>query len=218
MKLNILLIAIIMHVLGSSLGLKAETNETLKFITSGNCYTCKLRIEAAVKELPGIVSVSWDSEAKITTVTFDKTQTDIYTIMKKIGSVGHDTEWYKGDDLVYNTKLVGSCCEYPRTLTYDDVKIGYLSLMDQWVSVETNPTNKINLYSANNGNSLNYNITGYDNSPIAINIYSLTGEQVYRSSNITSFGVIDLSSISSGAYLVIMTNQNKTIFQQKIIK
>jgi copper chaperone CopZ len=217
MKLNILFIAIISLLISVNLGLKADTTETVKFITSGNCHLCQVRIEDAVKELPGIVSVRWDAEAKVTTVTFDNTQTDIYTIMKKIASVGHDTEWYQGDNFKY-LALVGTCCEYKRTIDYSNAKIGYLSLMDKWESVNSETTNKIVLYSTNNGNSLNYNIVGYENSPITIHIFSLKGEEVYTNSNVNLWGRIDISYISSGAYIVIMTNQNQTIFQQKIIK
>jgi periplasmic mercuric ion binding protein len=217
MKLNILFIAILVLLIGANIGLKANSSVTLKFVTSGNCYTCELRIEAAVRELAGIDSVSWDAEAKVTTVKFDTTKMDIRTIMKKIASVGHDTEWYKGDDFVYNYKLVGTCCEYLRTLKYDDVKIGYLSLMNQWVSVNSEPINKITLYSLNS-NNLIYNISGYENTPISLNIYSISGAVVYSNSSINPSGEIDLSYIPTGTYIVTMSNQNKTIFVQKIIK
>jgi copper chaperone CopZ len=218
MKLYILLIAIGVLIIGASLSSKADSTETMKFITSGNCIVCEGRIEENVKKLAGITYVYWDSKAKVTTVTFDTTKMDIYTIMKKIASVGHDTEWFKGDDAYYTKQLIGTCCEYPRTIDYSTAKVGYLSLMDKWVSVNTIEPNKINLYSSNNGNLLNYNITGFENNSISITIYSLLGDEVYISSNVKPNGEIDLSQFPVGTYIVTMANQNKTVFTQKIIK
>lgn len=218
MKLNTLVIAIIVLVLGVNLGLKADSLVTMKFVTSGNCIVCEGRIEDAVKKLAGINYIYWDSKAQVTTVKFDSTKMDIRTIMKKIASVGHDTEWFKGDDYFYTNQLVGTCCEYPRTIDYSIAKIGYLSLMDIWVSVDSNPVNNVNLYSSNNGNSLNYSVVGFENSPISVNIYSILGEKVYSNSDIKSSGEIDLSDFLNGTYIVTMINQNKVIFTTKIIK
>ncbi len=217
MKPNILVIISTLLILVSCIVLKAENTETVNFITSGNCIVCEVRIEEAVKKLSGISYVYWDPNTKIAMVTYDTTKTDVYEIMKKIASVGHDTEWFQGDNEKY-AGLIGTCCEYPRTIDYNTAKIGYLSLMDKWVSVQTKLTGEIKLFSVNNGNALNYNITNYDLTQLKLKIYSLSGVEVYSNSNLTSSGTIDLSSFYSGTYFAILTNQNKIIFNKKIIK
>ena len=111
--------------------LKADTT-TVYFPTLGNCYLCKLRIEECVNKLEGIEEVTWDYNTDITTVTYEETITDPYIIMDAIALVGHDTEWFPAPDSSYQT-LVGTCCEYERTMDYTNVQIGYLSLMDLWV-------------------------------------------------------------------------------------
>ena len=90
---------------------------TVAFGTLGNCSICKDRIEGAVKQVPGVISVSWKIISDVTTVTYDSTVTDVYIIMHVIANVGHDTEWFPAPDSAYNL-LKGTCCEYQRTNNY----------------------------------------------------------------------------------------------------
>lgn len=89
-----------------------EKTDTIK--VNGECGMCKSRIQKALK-LEGISSAKWDMDTKLLTVTYSADKISKNEIQKKVAAVGHDTEEYKADDLVYN-KLPG-CCQYERTQT-----------------------------------------------------------------------------------------------------
>ncbi len=76
---------------------------------AGNCEQCKIRIEKATK-LDGVKKASWSSESQMLTVHFDSTVVSIEAIEKAIASVGHDTENFIADSLVY--KQLPYCCQY----------------------------------------------------------------------------------------------------------
>lgn len=78
---------------------------------SGECGMCKSRIQKALK-LEGISSAIWDTETKLLTVTYSSDKLSNDDIQKKVAAVGHDTEKYEAEDVVYN-KLPG-CCKYER--------------------------------------------------------------------------------------------------------
>ncbi|HRN78821.1 MAG TPA: heavy-metal-associated domain-containing protein [Ferruginibacter sp.] len=86
-----------------------EKTDTIK--VSGECGMCKSRIQKALK-LEGISSAIWDTETKLLTVTYSSDKLSNDDIQKKVAAVGHDTEKYKAEDVVYN-KLPG-CCKYER--------------------------------------------------------------------------------------------------------
>jgi len=87
-------------------------NKTEKTKVYGNCGMCKNRIEKAVKDLDGVEKVNWDKETKMLEVTYDVEKTDIKKIQKAISEVGHDTELYSADNVVYNE--LPACCKYER--------------------------------------------------------------------------------------------------------
>ena len=78
---------------------------------SGECGMCKSRIQKALK-LEGISSAIWDTETKLLTVTYSSDKLSNDDIQKKVAAVGHDTEKYRAEDVVYS-KLPG-CCKYER--------------------------------------------------------------------------------------------------------
>ena len=86
-----------------------EKTDTIK--VSGECGMCKSRIQKALK-LEGISSATWDTETKLLSVTYSADKISNNDIQKKVAAVGHDTEKYKAEDVVYN-KLPG-CCKYER--------------------------------------------------------------------------------------------------------
>lgn len=211
-----LYIIALVTIIFSSCQVLANNIQTYKFITLGNCYSCKLRIEAIVNTLAGIDSVYWSEETHITTVTFDTTKTDLHKIMKIITTKGHDTEWYRGDDFVYNYQLIGTCCEYKRTIDYSQVKVGYLSLMDKWVGVDTSANTITNLYYKNN--QLYYTLEQNYVSGSILRIFDLSGNEIVQKDNLSTSSSIDLSYLATGAYIVIFERNNKTIFKTKFIK
>jgi len=90
---------------------KAETTvsktETIK--VSGNCETCKARIEKTAK-VAGVTKAEWSAKTKILTLTYDPSKVKSDDIQKKLAAVGHDTPKYKATDAAYNA--LPSCCKY----------------------------------------------------------------------------------------------------------
>jgi len=190
---------------------------THKFTTSGNCYVCKVRIEEAVNKIEGVESVNWDYNYDVTTVIYDDRITDINTIMKAIALVGHDTEWYKADSAAY-AFLIGSCCEYAREIDYSKVQIGYLSLEKIWLSVEDNPLAHIKLYPS----LVNDGLINIENIPSGINlnmnIYDITGLQVYSSAlSPNNANRKNCSGLSAGNYFVTISDNKNQVFNKRII-
>jgi copper chaperone CopZ len=86
----------------------ADKAETIK--VSGNCGSCKKRIEKAVKEVQGVQSATWDKNTKMLAVKFDDSKTNVKSIQDKIISVGHDIESTKAADATYAS--LPKCCKY----------------------------------------------------------------------------------------------------------
>ncbi len=122
--------SLIILIIAFSFELSAQEKgiETIKFETLGKCGMCKTKIEAAVNSIDGISYVFWNFAKNETIVTYDESKTNPFYIMQTIADTGHDTEWYRTPDAVYNL-LIGSCCEYERTIDYSQVQIGYVTLL-----------------------------------------------------------------------------------------
>jgi mercuric ion binding protein len=105
---RIVLCAIMLVFVSVVSGFSAEKKESLK--VSGNCGSCKKRIEKAVKSVSGVQTASWDKNTKMLTVTFDDSKTALATIKTKIVEVGHDIETEKSTDAVYSA--LPKCCKY----------------------------------------------------------------------------------------------------------
>ena len=90
---------------------KAETTttKTESIKVSGNCETCKARIEKAAK-VDGVSKADWSTKTKVLTLTYDPSKVKSDDIQKKIAAVGHDTQKYKATDKVYNA--LPGCCKY----------------------------------------------------------------------------------------------------------
>ncbi len=110
---SILFLAIlfVMALITFNASAKPLHNETATFKVSGNCNTCKNRIETALK-VNGISNANWDVKTKMLTVTYNPHVITLDDIHKKVAAVGHDTEKIKSDDKTY-TNLMG-CCQYDR--------------------------------------------------------------------------------------------------------
>jgi copper chaperone CopZ len=193
---------------------------TASFITLGNCSICKSRIENAVNMGPGIISVSWDIPSEVTTVAYYCDSTDLYAIMHTIANVGHDTEWFPAPDSAYNL-LIGTCCEYTRTIDYSQVQVGYLSLMGIWIfplgQQEIPKDVSFSVYPNPVQDFLSVKIEQDQNKPFIATIYSLTGAIVY-SARITGTGILDLGSLASGEFLITIVSEGVLIGRKKLIK
>jgi membrane fusion protein, copper/silver efflux system len=80
------------------------------FKVSGNCDMCKERIEKAASAVKGVSNAFWDINNKVIILDFDSTKATLITIHKAIANVGHDTELFKADDVIYRS--LPSCCLY----------------------------------------------------------------------------------------------------------
>lgn len=89
---------------------KAELSTT-SFIVSGNCESCKNRIEKAAKSA-GAKTANWTAETQILKVSFDPAATNSAKIQEKVAAAGHDTEAVKSTDKKY--KSLPACCQYER--------------------------------------------------------------------------------------------------------
>lgn len=79
----------------------------------GNCGMCKMTIEKA-GNLKNVVTVNWNKDSKIATLTYDATITNQEEILKRIAAAGYDSEKNKASDTVYNA--LPGCCQYDRVL------------------------------------------------------------------------------------------------------
>ena len=113
--LKIVIVALLAIVLGihsnaqTQGGSKIASTKTEKLKVSGNCESCKARIEKAAK-LDGVLKAEWDIPGKMIAVTYDPSKTNLDEICKKIAAAGHDNEKVKADQKAY-AGLPG-CCKY----------------------------------------------------------------------------------------------------------
>ncbi len=81
--------------------------ETIK--VSGNCESCKERIEKAAK-INGVEKADWSIKTKVLTLVYDPSKVKSDDVQKKIAAVGHDTPKFKATDKAYNS--LPGCCKY----------------------------------------------------------------------------------------------------------
>lgn len=94
----------------ASFGFAQTKTETLK--VSGECGSCKKKIESAAKKAGASYAV-WSIDSKELTIKYNSTSANSAKIQKAIADVGYDTPDFKATDEAYN-KLDG-CCQYERT-------------------------------------------------------------------------------------------------------
>ena len=105
----------------ASFGFAQAKTETLK--VSGECGTCKKKIETAAKKA-GATYASWNVDSKELTVKYNSTSTNSAKIQKTIADAGYDTQDFKASDKAYNK--LDDCCQYERTTSADKEKKGQL--------------------------------------------------------------------------------------------
>ena len=91
----------------STVAFAATKTETIK--VSGNCGSCKARIEKAAK-VDGVSKADWNDKTKVLTLVYDPAKVSSDNVQKSIAAVGHDTPKYKADAKVYNA--LPGCCKY----------------------------------------------------------------------------------------------------------
>lgn len=194
----------------------------IQFVTLGNCAICKIRIETKLSHTTGIVFAEWDYNTDVTTVQYNNEETDAFQIMHAIADTGHDTEWYPAPDSMY-ALLIGSCCEYERTIDYTNAQIGYLSLMGLWVYPvgvqEAGQPVSVSIYPSV-GTGL---VTVDVNDPLSfreafLTVYSVNGRVAYRGRLFGKSGIrVDLTSLAKGQYLAVVSSGSEIFSTSKLI-
>jgi copper chaperone CopZ len=92
------------------IGLHAQSVRTDTLNVSGNCGTCKKKIESPFKDRAGVQSASWDKKSKKFVITYDSSVIKREQIEDAIVAQGYDTEGKKAQDEVYNA--LPKCCKY----------------------------------------------------------------------------------------------------------
>jgi periplasmic mercuric ion binding protein len=87
--------------------MSAPKTEIIK--VSGNCESCKARIEKAAK-VDGVTKADWNMKTKMLTLVYDPSKVKSIDIQKRIAAVGHDTPKYKATVGAYNA--LPGCCKY----------------------------------------------------------------------------------------------------------
>lgn len=87
-------------------------SKTEKIKVSGNCGTCKKKIETALK-VSGITTADWNKTTKILTVSYDSTKVNNEQIQQKVANAGYDTPKFKAPLAAY--EKLDDCCQYDRT-------------------------------------------------------------------------------------------------------
>ena len=93
------------HILAQS-----QKEETIK--VSGNCNTCKKKIEKAAIAA-GASYASWDKNTKILALKLDDVKTSDRKIQERIAAAGYDTPDIKASEEAY--KKLDDCCQYDRS-------------------------------------------------------------------------------------------------------
>lgn len=86
-------------------------------MVSGNCGSCKTRIEKAAY-IKGVKRADWNKETKKLIVTYKQSKTSSEDILKSIAAAGHDSEVATAPDNSYD-KLPG-CCKYRTGVCTED--------------------------------------------------------------------------------------------------
>ncbi len=89
----------------------AQKVKTEKFSVNGNCGMCEAKIEKAAKAA-GASFAEWDQDAKVITVKYKSSGSNLAKIQKSIANVGYDNAGYKSTDEAY--QKLHSCCKYDR--------------------------------------------------------------------------------------------------------
>ena len=87
-----------------------DKNKRMSFEVDGKCEMCKMRIEKAALQVPGVKFASWDIPTHELSVIIDERKTNSMEIKTALVAVGHDTRELKATDEAYAS--IHACCKY----------------------------------------------------------------------------------------------------------
>jgi hypothetical protein len=93
--------------------------KTEKLKVSGECGTCKKKIEAAAKNA-GATYALWNKDSKVLTIKYNSNSSNTEKIEQAIANTGYDTPDFKASDDAYNQ--LDDCCKYDRTSASETAK------------------------------------------------------------------------------------------------
>ncbi len=113
-------ILILICMLISTIGVAQDKNKKVAFEVDGKCEMCKMRIEKAALNVPGIKYASWDIPSHQLSLIIDERKTNHMKVKTALVSVGHDTKELKATQEAYDK--VHPCCKYREDNTDDSEK------------------------------------------------------------------------------------------------
>lgn len=93
---------------------KSNADTTVSFLVYGVCGQCKDRIENAAKG-KGVKGANWEADNMMLSLTFNRRNTSIEKVQKRIVAAGHDVMDNKANNTVYNA--LPECCHYRQILS-----------------------------------------------------------------------------------------------------
>ncbi len=96
---------------------KNPADSSASFKVYGECIQCKQRIEKALK-VKGIESANWNVQTEMLAVIYDPSIINLEKIKSKVLTAGHDLEFQKADDKIYNA--LPECCHYRDVVENDE--------------------------------------------------------------------------------------------------
>ena len=97
-----------------------DKNKRMSFEVDGKCEMCKMRIEKAALQVPGVKFASWDIPTHELSVIIDERKTNSMEIKTALVNVGHDTRELKATDEAY--EKIHPCCKYREDDSDDSMK------------------------------------------------------------------------------------------------
>lgn len=84
--------------------------QTVVVDVSGNCNSCKKKIEKAANSVEGVDDAKWDKKTHKLTLTFDDAVTSKDNIVKAVLKAGYDADGKTAPDEAYEN--LPDCCQY----------------------------------------------------------------------------------------------------------
>ena len=107
MKNSILILACL---LVSLTAIGQQKNKKMTFEVDGRCEMCKMRIEKAALNVPGVKYALWDVPTHQLSLVVDERKTNTMQIKTALAEVGHDTKELKATQEAYDN--IHPCCKY----------------------------------------------------------------------------------------------------------
>lgn len=100
---------LILLLLQAGISVNAQSLDTIKIATSGQCNTCKKTLEHDMKFEKGVESVNYDVASQILTLVYKPEKTTPEKLKIAVTKIGYDADSLKADPKAYNK--LPDCCK-----------------------------------------------------------------------------------------------------------